>query len=75
MPHEFAFLATFWGVWGEGFCSPVGGFHVVEFDDHSDMGTRLVLDAVAADKASPEILKRFGMRTTGLRTLSAPEAA
>ncbi|MCX5790430.1 MAG: trypsin-like peptidase domain-containing protein [Elusimicrobia bacterium] len=45
----------------EAFRHPQGRFHVIETDPVTDFGGRIVLDAAAAEKASPEILATFGI--------------
>lgn len=43
------------------FEKPVDGYHLIELDPESENGQRIVLDAKAAEKASKEILERFGI--------------
>ena len=45
----------------EAFRHPQGKFHVIQSDALTDFDGRIVLDAAAADKASPEILATFGV--------------
>jgi len=43
------------------FQKPQGSFHIIDLDAEAESGQRIVLDAKAAEKASPEILARFGV--------------
>lgn len=64
------------------FASPVGGFHVIETDDHgprtsrsdyhASFGTRIVLDAAKAPLATAEILEQHGIPSDRSPDLRVP---
>jgi len=43
----------------EAFKNPVGGYHVIEVDDHAWFGTKIVLEASKAQQATAEIMAEF----------------
>ncbi len=43
----------------EAFKNPINGYHVIEVDDHSWFGTRIVIDAAKAQQATVDLMSEF----------------
>ena len=52
------------------FAAPVGGYHIIKTDPHTDWDGQLILNAVKAKDAHAEILTRYRVPSTAPRTCS-----